>query len=232
MVHHLSQSWRWGELTLWTIPVVHHSFGPGPMVKSWKMWHHYVQVTHKDCHFSFKVIDLEWRWQREYMSSADSNDWSVGPMLRQMMSDQQKECHDQLATACHGHGKGNGHICYPFALLDFWLSSLLTTASSNLTLQRSKCSSILCSWHVSPPRLSPLGTTYPLCSVMTCRNGSLRTKATTNLPTPEFPTSSPLPSALATWRSPPLCPAWMRTISRGVQRQSSLCTPSSSTPGG
>lgn len=89
-----------------------------------------------------------------------------------------------------------------------------------------------CSWHVSALRLPPLGTTYPWCSVMRCRSGSLLTKAITNLLTPEFPMSSPLPSALATWRSPPLCPAWMRTINHGVQNQSFPCTPSSLTPGG
>lgn len=66
---------------------------------------------------------------------------------------------------------------------------------------------------------------------MRCRNGSLLTMATTSQWIPELPMSSRLPSASATWRSLPLCLAWMRITSHGARNQSFPCTPSFSTPG-
>ena len=66
-------------------------------------------------------------------------------MLRQIMEDQQKVCHDQLVMSSRvmgrriGHIQSIGHTCNQFAILDFWPLIL----GSDLTPQRFKSSHIL-----------------------------------------------------------------------------------------
>lgn len=164
---------------------------------------------------------------------SNSRDWSVEPVLRQIMEDQQKLCHDQAVMSARVKGRRIGHratrrthmqsVCHPwFLTTPPWLQSPLHQGLSLLTS--------FSSWLVFPLQIITFRTTYPLCCVVRCRSGSRATKAITTLWIPDFQClhlALPLPHGGSSTVSRP---GWeLPAVGPGSRAP---CTPSSSTPGG